>query len=548
MAAPDKKPARTPAPRQQLRPDPAEADPGFAPMVLARLGYGARPGEVASVRAGGYAAWLDEQLAPPDGDDPAVASKLQRTTFRIKYAEGKDKAWPAVDEMRPLATLGQPIEAVWPVLADRDKHDGQERRRPLMEVMAATVIRAAGARYQLREVMVQFWHDHFNVDAWDQEQVMAALPAYDRDVIRAHALGNFRAFLEAVASSTAMLYYLSNKSSRAGAANENYGRELFELHTLGADAYLNDKYDRWREVPGALKGQPAGYIDQDVYESARAFTGWTVEDGTGLDGRRKLPNTGRFAYVESWHDGYQKRVLATEFDAFQPAMADGRKVLDLVAAHPATARHLCRKLVVRLAGEQASPQLVEAAVAVWRRTLKAPDQIARVVRAIATSAEFKASRGVKVRRPLALVAGFARAADLDLVPTEPLLNGIANAGQRLYGYAPPTGLPDRRDILIGTNAMRQRWQLVLALAENAWGTGQIDAARLMGGAAATPRRAAAFWLEATTGALDPAQAEALATGLGWPPDTPLPPGEPSTRKQLARIAGLAAMAPGFQTC
>jgi uncharacterized protein (DUF1800 family) len=540
-------PQKTPKPALR-RPDPAEADPGFAPMVLARLGHGARPGEVAALRAQGYGAWLDEQLAPPPGDDPAVAAKLARTVFRIKYAEGKDKAWPAVDELRPLGTLNQPIEAVWPVLAEREKHDGQERRRPLMEVMAATVIRAADARYQLREVMAAFWHDHFNVDAWDQEQVMAALPTYDRDVIRAHALGNFRAFLEAVASSTAMLYYLSNKSSRAGAANENFGRELFELHTLGADAYLNDKYDRWREVPGALKGQPTGYIDQDVYESARAFTGWTVEDGSGLDGRRKLPNTGKFAYVESWHDGYQKRVLATEFDAFQPAMADGRKVLDLVAAHPATAHHLCRKLVVRLAGEQASPQLVEAAVAVWRKNLHAPDQIALVVRAIVTSPEFKASRGVKVRRPLALAAGFARATDLDLTPTEPLLNGIANAGQRLYGYAPPTGLPDRRDILIGTNAMRQRWQLVLALAENAWGTGQIDMGRLIGPGPATPRAAAAYWLEAMTGAFDPAETEALASGLGWPPDTPLPPGGPNTQKQLARIAGLAAMAPGFQTC
>jgi len=527
--------------------DPAELDAGFAPMVLARLGHGARPGEIERLRATGYRAWLDEQLAPPPGDDPAVAAKLQRLTFRIKYNEGKDKAYPAVDELRPLGTLSQPIEAVWPVLADRDKHDGQERRRPLMEVMAATMVRAADAHYQLREVLVGFWHDHFNVDAWDQEQVMVALPTYDRDVIRAHALGNFRAFLEAVASSTAMLYYLSNKSSRAGSANENFGRELFELHTLGAEAYLNDKYDRWREVPGALKGQPTGYIDQDVYESARAFTGWTVEDGSGLDGRRKLPNTGKFAYVETWHDGYQKRVLATEFDAFQPGMADGRKVLDLVAAHPATARHVCRKLVVRLAGENASPQLVAQAVAVWTRTARAPDQIAQVVRTIVTTPEFKASRGVKIRRPLALAAGFARATDLDLTPTEPLLNGLANAGQRLYGYAPPTGLPDRRDLFLGTNAMRQRWQLVLALAENSWGTGVLDPARLMGANATTPRAAAAFWLTAMTGAYDPATIEALVSGLGWPPDTPLPP-NPNTQKQLARIAGLAAMAPGFQSC
>ena len=165
--------------------------------------------------------------------------------------------------------------------------DGAERRRPREEVTAATILRAVHSRWQLREVMVAFWHDHFNVDAFSADEVSVALPTYDRDVIRRHAFGNFRDFLEAVATSTAMLYYLSNRSSRAGAANENYGRELFELHTLGRDAYLNDRYDRWRSVPGALKGAPVGYIDEDVYEAARAFTGWTVEDGSALDSQRR---------------------------------------------------------------------------------------------------------------------------------------------------------------------------------------------------------------------------------------------------------------------
>ena len=177
-----------------------------------------------------------------------------------------------------------------------------------------------------------------------------------------------------------MLYYLSNHSSRAGSANENYGRELFELHTLGRQAYLNDKYDRWRDVPGALEGHPSGYIDEDVYESARSFTGWTVEDGSSIDGGRKLPQTGRFAYVENWHDGYQKRVLAADFTEFQPAMADGRRVLDLVASHPATARFVCTKLVRRLVADSPPTALVETATRIWRDNLHAPDQIAKVVR------------------------------------------------------------------------------------------------------------------------------------------------------------------------
>jgi uncharacterized protein (DUF1800 family) len=529
----------------------APTPPEFATLVLTRLGYGPRPGDVETLAETGLAAFLDEQLAPSKGDDPACAEKLSRATLKIAYPAGdatKNQSWAAVDEQRPLATLDQPIERLWPLISERDAHSGAERHRPVLEVASATLIRAVHSRYQLREVMAAFWHDHFNVDAWGSEQVSVALPTYDRDVIRRHGLGNFRHLLEAVATSTAMLYYLSNRSSRAGAANENYGRELFELHTLGRDAYLNDKYDRWREVPGAAKGKPAGYIDEDVYESARAFTGWTVEDGTAIDGGRKLPATGHFTYVESWHDGYQKRVLATEFKEFRPPLADGRQVLDLVAAHPATAQLVCRKLVRRLVGDAAPPELVATAVAVWSRSQKAPDQIAQVVRAIATSPGFAASRHAKVRRPLALVAGFARATGIDLMPSEPLINTMANAGQRLYGYPDPTGLPDDGAHFLGTNAMRTRWQLVLAMAQNAWGTGLCTPGALVR-PGATAADAAATFLAALTGDPDPRTVGAIAEGMGLPPERPVgPPGNPDTEKRLALIAAYAAMSPAFQTC
>jgi uncharacterized protein (DUF1800 family) len=419
----------------------------------------------------------------------------------------------------------------------------------LNEVISATLIRWTHSAYPLREVMTQFWHDHFNVDAWDQEQVAVALPTYDRDIVRPHCLGNFRAFLEAVATSTAMLYYLSNRSSRAGAANENYARELFELHTLGAPAYLNDKYDRWREVPGALAGRPAGYIDQDVYEAARALTGWTVEDGSSIDGHRKLPVSGRFAYVEAWHDGYQKRVLATEFDAFQPAQADGRKVLDLVAFHPATARFICTKLARRLVSDTPPQALVDHAVTTWNRYQKDPDQIARTVRAIAESPEFRQSSGQKIRRPLALVAAFARATRIEMAPSEPLINALAAAGQRLFGFATPNGLPDDAENFLGMSAMRQRWGLVLALADNSWGTGPCQPSVAMGAPTATPHDAAAWWLKAFGSDAAGDKIAAITEAAGGDPVQPLgPAGRPETEKKLARIAAYAAMAPGFQRC
>jgi len=148
-----------------------------------------------------------------------------------------------------------------------------------------------------------------------------------------------------------------------GSGQRNYARELFELHTLGRDAYLNDHYNRWRDVPGALSGAPRGYIDQDVYEAARAFTGWTVSDGSRVDSATTLPNTGQFAYVDAWHDGYQKRVLAQDFDPFQAAMADGHRVLDLVAAilRPRTSsvaslRSFCLGNAAACAGSRALPR------------------------------------------------------------------------------------------------------------------------------------------------------------------------------------------------
>jgi len=525
--------------------------PGLAEFVLGRLGTGVAPSEIAAFNSVGYTAWLDRQLNPPAGDDPATAARLASAVLHIKYAAGdtdKQQQWPAVDETRPLKTLAQPIDQLWPVL-DNHKFPGQERRRALLEVVSATLIRWTHSTYPLREVMVQFWHDHFNVDAWDQEQVAVALPTYDRDVIRPHSLGNFRAFLEAVATSTAMLYYLSNRSSRAGSANENYARELFELHTLGAPAYLNDKYDRWREVPGALTGKPAGYIDQDVYEAARALTGWTVEDGTGIDGQRKLPATGHFAYVETWHDGYQKRVLATEFDAFQPAQADGRKVLDLVAYHPATARFVCTKLVRRLVSDTPPQPVIDRAVAVWTRFQRAPDQIARTVRAIAEAPEFRQVSGQKVRRPLALAAAFARATGIEMAPSEPLINALAAAGQRLFGFTTPNGLPDDTEHFLGTSAIRQRWALILALADNSWGTGTCQPSTAMGRATATPREAAAWWLQTFGGDASGDKIAAIAQAVGGNADQPVgPPDRPETEKKLAHIAAYAAMAPGFQSC
>ena len=515
--------------------------PPLERVVLGRLAFGYEPEAAARLRAEGLDRWVDGQLAAPVGDDAAVTARLAAVRLRIKY-DATDH-YPALDELRPLGTLEQDISRLWHLVSAKDTIAYPERQLPRQEVAAATILRAVHSPWQLREVLVGFWHDHFNVNAVGDHAIAAALPDYDR-TLRAHAFGNFRDLLEAVASSPAMLTYLNNRSSRAGIANENYGRELMELHTLGRAAYLNDLYSRWKEVPGALQGKPAGYIDQDVYEAARAFTGWTIEDGAGLGGGQSLPDTGRFTYVEAWHDNYQKRVLATEFDPFQPPLADGRKVLDLVAAHPATARHLCTRLIRRLVADEPAETLVASAARVWSDNVKRPDQIARVVAHIARSAAARDGFGAKVKRPLELVASYARALSLDLTVTSGLLGELDGSGQRLFGWPLPTGHPDTASYWLSSHVLRKRWSLLLGLSENWWGTGAFEPVSRLGRPLAAPDAVAA-WHTVLTGT-PPAAATvaAILGGMHLAPARPL--GEkPDDSRVLRRVAAYCGMTPAF---
>lgn len=522
-------------------------------FYLSRLTFGIKPDEKpASESPPGLRSWLSEQLYPPQEDDIFCQERIKQTQLRLRYDAGKlpsGQDFPAVDEMRPLASLNTDIADLWSLTDYKRPIARAERTRPRLEVAAACLIRAVYSQWQLRELMVDFWHNHFNVDASDVIQIAVALPAYDREVIRRHALGNFREFLEAVASSTAMLYYLNNRSSRAGKANENYARELFELHTFGRENYLNGIYDKWRSVPGALKGRPVGFIDQDVYEAARAFTGWSVEDGSAIGGTERLPTTGRFAYVDTWHDGYQKRVLGTEFDPFLGPLADGKRTLDLVASHPATAKHMSAKLCRRLVGEAITPRLLKAAEAQWTEHLKRQDQIARVIEVIVLSPEFRRSQGNRIRRPLELVAAYARATSMDFVPTEGLINEMASAGQRLFAWTPPTGHPEESDYWLSTNGMRRRWRLIQGISHNQWGNGIVAPFAQFDANTATTQQIADHWAFRLLG-LAPGSNEAstILNGMGINSEKKLsqiPTKE--TTAQMRQLMSYLAMSPAFQS-
>ena len=421
---------------------PVQASSGADDLWLNRLTFGATPQTRAELAAMGRDAWLAAQLAMDD--DPALQRRLETARLHISYDAGEDEnggTWQATDEFRGLDLLNAPSDQLVQRIRWENPMHFAERARPAQEVVAASLIRAVHTPAQLREVITQFWHNHFNVNAQKDETTAALFPPYDR-CIRSHALGNFRVLLGEVARAPAMLYYLNNADSIASPANENYARELLELHTLGAANYLNDRYDAWHEVPGAADGLALGYMDADVYEVARAFTGWSVGDGRIISDGEAAPLTGEFHFVTRWHDPYQKRVLGREFLPNQAPMADGDQVLDLLAHHPGTALFICTKLARRLLSDTPPTALVQRMADTFLAAVDQPDQIAQVLRVLVLSPEFGAPPE-KIRQPFEFMTAFYRATGAEVCDRDNSFHWrLSRAGWQQHDYGPPTGHPD----------------------------------------------------------------------------------------------------------
>ena len=425
--------------------------------ILNRFSYSPTPESMSRLQELGYDAFVEEQLSPVDADDDEYLNQYDSFSFISDEPILNGKGFDYLE-----ATLTE----LWNILKT-DKSIDKKARLPLSEVCADTCLRAVYSKWQLRELMVQFWHNHFNVSVEAGEQIAVTFPLYDRDVIRKNCFGNFREFLEDVAKSQSMLFYLDNAYSRASPANENYARELFELHTLGEDNYLNHLYNKWKEVPGAENGDASGYIDEDVYEAARAFTGWTVADGEWTEDGNK-PNTGAFVYMEKLHDNYQKRILGVEFASNQSPMADGRKVLDILASHQGTARFLCKKLCHRFLGDNPPESIIEKAVAVWVEHQQSYDQIKRVIRVILTSEEIKDSLGTKFKNPFELVMSMFRILGLDFVPNMHLKWMLSQMGYKLFSWPTPTGHPDYSEYWLNSNMLLKRWNFMPLIFFSDW--------------------------------------------------------------------------------
>jgi uncharacterized protein (DUF1800 family) len=501
--------------------------PQAAIIALNRLGYGPRYGDINAFRALGSTdaqrleAWVDQQLDPMSIDDSTCDAKLSAAGF---------------------TTLNKSLATLW---ADHvaSSPPWSVRIQPYYEVERATILRGVWSKRQLLEVLADFWHNHFNVygpDGW-------AAPVWahwDREVIRGNALGNFRTMLGMVAQHPAMLYYLDNYTSSSAGPNENWARELFELHGLGADNYLG-VMRQWL-VPTGPDGKPVGYVDDDVFEATRCFTGWTFDFDTGL-----------FEYRADWHDHFQKTVLGVYIPANQPALFDGNRVLDEIAEHPATARHICTKLAARLIGDDPDPAVIDAAAAVFEAQTAASDQLAQVVRTIVLHPSFLTTWSGKIKRPLEILISALRATDgrftfsLDESDTDSLLWRYDQAGQPLFAWRAPDGYPDHKDDWQSAAPRIMSWRLASWLCdeEDAGGNYRLDILGQTPSSKKSANELADFWINRILGRPMPDAdrtevVEFMAQGHN--PDFDLPIDvDDNTQDRLRAMVALIIMSPTF---
>jgi uncharacterized protein (DUF1800 family) len=509
--------------------------------LLSRATFGARPQDRARLQQARVAVFLEEQLHPDAIDDSALDGRLaafdvlrkgpdtlvQNLVAQRKMRQGEKKRDEMIKGAPPppddaMAAPGSPPS---PAKAPKDlrKQLGKAGSGPGFDYVAqlsqAKLLRAVFSERQLQEVMADFWFNHFNVFAGKDEEA-ALLPGYEERVLRPNALGSFPDLLEDTAHSPAMLIYLDNWRSSAPTPpvparrwapkpqkrglNENYARELLELHTLGVDG---------------------GYTQQDIVEVARCFTGWTV------DQPQKDP---RFIFRPQLHDFGEKRVLGHRIPPGR-GEEDGVLVLKILEEHPSTARFIARKLARRFVSDDPPEDLVDEIAYTYTRTR---GDIRSMLRTLFESPAFWSRRALraKVRSPLELVAAAVRGLGASVDDPMSLARAVARIGQPLYAALPPTGYPDLAQTWLGSGALLARIDFGLQLASGQLEGVKVDLSRLAG-----------FGPEQT---LDRAAGELGATDLsektrGYILDQ-LRHAPPKPDLQAARAVGLLLGAPELQ--
>jgi uncharacterized protein (DUF1800 family) len=522
--------------------------------ALNRLTFGPRPGDVEAVRKMGLKKWIDQQLHPERiSENPEVAERLRPlTSLPMSPAEVATNYPPRVVVQamsKGLMPLPQDPEARQRVglqlqrLKVQQKAKGQGKGSdPLKQAMRQQVLgtldpverrklvadrtpqqvlpydlneaklyRAIYSNRQLEEQMVDFWFNHFNI-YMDKGADRILTTSYERDAIRPYVFGKFRDLLEATAESPAMLFYLDNwqsvspdrlperrfakqKAKQSRGLNENYARELMELHTLGVDG---------------------GYTQQDVVGVARCFTGWTIAQ----------PNRGgEFIYNDRVHDKGEKIVLGVKIPA-GGGREDGEKVLDILARHPSTARFISTGLAKKFVADDPPPALIDRMAKTFHDT---DGDIRAVMTTMLDSKEFfsEGAFRAKVKTPLELVISAVRATDAQVDFAIPLAAQIAQLGEPLYRKVEPTGYSSANAEWVNSAALLARMNFALALANNRVPGSKVDISRFENDSAPVARQI--LFQEPAQQTLDSIQ-KALALRESTP----------------ALVAGLVLGSPDFQ--
>jgi uncharacterized protein (DUF1800 family) len=524
--------------------------------VLNRLGFGARPGDVEKVKALGLQKYIEQQLNPGSISDAMAEDKVKNLeVFRMSTAEifakypnpgalvqmlerqGKNQNSTRAKSDGKRENGGEnagsmPDDGMNGEMSKEEQAERRERRRQLTEiyqrynlkpasqihpqVLTNRMLRAVYSEKQLQEVMVDFWQNHFNV-FFGKAAVRWYIPSYERDVLRKHALGNFKDLVINTAQHPAMLFYLDNFQSmspdanpgnggqrrlgqngqinarmrerlkeqygvtdqqinerlkqmrdnpqqgaqnRQRGINENYARELMELHTLGVDG---------------------GYTQKDIVEVARAFTGWTISDprgyrkaaakmingreprGGGLFGMGEQSESGEFVFNSRWHDSGEKTVLGQKVK--EGGMKDGLKVIDILVNHPSTAKFIARKLAVKFVSDTPSDALVGRVAKAFGDSR---GDVKTTLRALFSDPEFFAPQNyrAKIKTPFELAVSAVRTLGADTNAGPAMLAMLQKLGEFPYGYQAPTGYPDTAEDWVNTGALLERLNFAVAVASN----------------------------------------------------------------------------------
>lgn len=465
-----------------------------AAHLLSRFTYGAKSGDVDEVVKEGLEKWFSNQLDGKNEDKELNTMLQPYSAINLTNAEVEDK-YPRQARLLRLAIKDGAInkdsvnkgdqKAYRKALQDYRELKGYGQEQDLIrQFINQKMLRATYTNNQLHELLTDFWFNHFNVSL-TKNQCAAYIPAFERDVIRPNVTGKFADLLIATAKSPAMLIYLDNFSSagqpvapidmegmqmtgmkrikpvkkRSGGLNENYAREVMELHTLGVDG---------------------GYTQSDVTQAARVLTGWTIapigEDGSyGAAYKKVIENIGAenlekkgfirdgdFLFVPTRHDNQEKTVLGKKFAA-NGGYQEGVDLLNMLAHHPSAAKFISKKLATRFVNDQPDPKLVDKMAKTF---LSTDGDIKQVLITMVSAPEFWSASALreKTKSPFELAISAVRGLDAQITQPYQLYNWINKMGQKMYYYQAPTGFPDRGQYWINTGALLNRMNFGLALA------------------------------------------------------------------------------------